>query len=71
LKLSNFSQHKGKIKNQFGQFFSSWKTLIKLYQHETESTLKISYVQTLVLKRRKSDDFQELHKNDPEMAVLM
>ena len=37
------------------------------YQQEAESTLKICFC--VVLKIRKSDDFQELYENEPEMAA--
>ena len=32
--------------------------------------LKISFVRTMAPKTRKSDDFRELHENQPEMAAL-
>ena len=32
--------------------------------------LKISFVRTIAPKTRKSDDFRELHENEPEMAAL-
>ena len=32
--------------------------------------LKISFVRTVASKTRKSDDFRELHENEPEMAAL-
>ena len=32
--------------------------------------LKITFVRTVALKTRKSDDFRELHENEPEMAAL-
>ena len=32
--------------------------------------LKISFVGTVAPKTRKSDDFRELHGNEPEMAAL-
>ena len=32
--------------------------------------LKISFVRTITPKTRKSDDFRELHENEPEMAAL-
>ena len=31
---------------------------------------EISFVRTVALKTRKSDDFRELHENEPEMAAL-
>jgi len=32
--------------------------------------LEISFVRTVALNTRKSDDFRELHKNEPEMVAL-
>ena len=32
--------------------------------------LKMSFVRTVAPKTRKSDDFRELHENEPEMAAL-
>lgn len=50
--------------------FSFLLPIIKQNHYKTESLFNITFVQTVALKTRKSDDFRELHVNEPEMAAL-
>ena len=59
--------------NEIWTIFLFLKNLHKKvsYTNRKENQLlKISFVRTMAPKTRKSDDFRELHENEPEMAAL-
>ena len=51
-------------------FLKNLPEKVSCINRKQNQLLKISVVRTVALKTRKSDDFRELHENEPEMAAL-
>ena len=73
-KLKSFNTADLKVKcNEIWTIFLFSKNLrekVSCINRKQNQLLKISFVRIVAPKTRKSDDFRELHENEPEMAAL-
>ena len=51
-------------------FSKNLREKVSCINRKQNQLLKISFVRIVAPKTRKSDDFRELHENEPEMAAL-